>query len=109
MSQSCTSVLAKMYFCVGTIFNCDRCFHSFHTLRPRFRLTLVIRLLHQTFYRRVVFDRFLGTDCQTMTHGTVLEAAGASSLLFGGVHLFMHLLREGVRLSWYESLSKLRI
>lgn len=63
----------------------------------------VIRLCLQTFYRGVVFDRLLGRECQQVTaHAAALKAAGASALFFGGVHLCMHLLREGPRLPWYD-------
>ncbi|CAN0514177.1 unnamed protein product, partial [Ectocarpus sp. 8 AP-2014] len=46
------------------------------------------------------FDRLLTTGRGAITIGDVVEAAAASSTLFGGIHLLMHVLLDGVRVSW---------
>lgn len=56
----------------------------------------------QVLYRGVVFDRLVGRKRMVASPGSVLEAAWTSSLFFGGAHLTMHLLRDGLQDSWPE-------
>ncbi|CAM9338841.1 unnamed protein product [Ectocarpus sp. 12 AP-2014] len=44
-------------------------------------------VLEEAFYRGVVFDRLLTTGGAAITIGDIVEAAAASSILFGGIHL----------------------
>ncbi len=53
-------------------------------------------------YRGVVFDRLVGRTRVMAPPGVVLEAAWTSSLFFGGAHLAMHLLRDGLQAPWSD-------